>query len=333
MAEQRSVSIITPCYNGERYLRETLESVLAQTYQPIESIVIDDGSTDGSAAIAESFGPPVTLIRQQNQGESVARNQGIAIATGSHLLFLDADDLLHPEAVERMLASVGDDDRAVALMGYSTFLEDDRTPLMTHQPPAGEFLSTIISRNPGAPHCYLTPAEIVREANGFCDDLVYFEDWDFWCQVALTGAPLVPVDFVGAYYRRHPHAQTPSANKADRKLGHVVVMQRMIAGLRDRPALLERHGKQAFWAGWAALRSARDLGIGWSELRPLTDQMQALLKQGPQALRRSKFGRLARWLGLPLAMTVQGRRAGLPESEQKLLTQLQTMRDAEPIDA
>jgi glycosyltransferase involved in cell wall biosynthesis len=94
-----SVSIITPCYNGSPYLRDTIASALGQTRPPLEVIVIDDGSTDDSAAIAESFGSPVRVIRQTNQGESVARNRGIAEARGSHLLFLDADDLIAPEAL------------------------------------------------------------------------------------------------------------------------------------------------------------------------------------------------------------------------------------------
>src|SRR6187397_1072894 len=99
-----TISIITPCYNGSRYIRETLQSALAQTHPPLEVIVIDDGSTDDSAALAENAGPPVRVIRQTNQGESVARNRGIAEARGSHVLFLDADDMLEPESLSRLTA-------------------------------------------------------------------------------------------------------------------------------------------------------------------------------------------------------------------------------------
>lgn len=74
---QKTVSVVIPCYNGAPFLRETLESALNQTHPPLEVVVIDDGSTDDSAAIAESFGPPVRVIRQENQGESVARNWGM----------------------------------------------------------------------------------------------------------------------------------------------------------------------------------------------------------------------------------------------------------------
>lgn len=75
----RSVSIIIPCYNAASFLRETLDSALRQTVAAAEVILVDDGSTDDSAAIAESYGPPIRVLRQPNQGESVARNAGLAM--------------------------------------------------------------------------------------------------------------------------------------------------------------------------------------------------------------------------------------------------------------
>ncbi|MEQ1869555.1 MAG: glycosyltransferase family A protein, partial [Vicinamibacterales bacterium] len=71
------VSVIIPCYNGERLLADTLRSLVAQSQPPHEVIVVDDGSTDGSAAIARSFAPSVTLLQQNNGGESSARNRAL----------------------------------------------------------------------------------------------------------------------------------------------------------------------------------------------------------------------------------------------------------------
>jgi len=98
-----TVSVVIPCYNAARFLHETLASALQQTHPPLEVIVVDDGSTDDSAAIAESFGPPVRIIRQKNQGESIARNRGIDAAQGDWIAFLDADDLWKPTKLERQL--------------------------------------------------------------------------------------------------------------------------------------------------------------------------------------------------------------------------------------
>jgi len=86
------VSVIVPVYNGGRYLRAALESVFAQTYRPIEVIVVDDGSTDDSGTIAQSF-PEVRYIHQTNQGVAAARNNGIEAARGEFFAFLDQDDL------------------------------------------------------------------------------------------------------------------------------------------------------------------------------------------------------------------------------------------------
>jgi len=94
------VSVVIPCYNGARFLRESLESVRAQTRPPEQVIVVDDGSTDDSAEIAAST-PGVELIRQANLGACLARNAGLARATGELLVFHDADDRLLPHALER----------------------------------------------------------------------------------------------------------------------------------------------------------------------------------------------------------------------------------------
>jgi glycosyltransferase involved in cell wall biosynthesis len=89
------VSVVTPVYNGARYLREALESLFAQDYEPFESIVVDDGSEDGTPEIAKSF--PVVYLRQENQGAAAARNTGISLARGEFVAWLDSDDLIPPD--------------------------------------------------------------------------------------------------------------------------------------------------------------------------------------------------------------------------------------------
>jgi glycosyltransferase involved in cell wall biosynthesis len=92
------VSVIIPCYNSVRYLAETIESVLAQTYPRIEIVVVDDGSSDETARIAQSY--PIHYVYQTNRGISAARNTGIFRSHGKYVLFLDHDDRLLPEGVE-----------------------------------------------------------------------------------------------------------------------------------------------------------------------------------------------------------------------------------------
>ena len=97
--EQPLVSAIIPVYNGARYLRAALESVFAQTYRPFEVIVVDDGSTDDSGVIAQSF-KEVRYIHQENRGVAVARNNGIEAARGEFFAFLDQDDLWTPQKLQ-----------------------------------------------------------------------------------------------------------------------------------------------------------------------------------------------------------------------------------------
>ena len=96
---ENTVSIIIPCYNGERFLAETIESVLSQSYQKFEIIVVDDGSSDNTKGIATAY-PSVHYIYQDNQGASVARNRGASESQGSYLIFLDSDDRLLANALE-----------------------------------------------------------------------------------------------------------------------------------------------------------------------------------------------------------------------------------------
>lgn len=101
-----TISVVIPCFNGATFLSDAIASALVQTYPPIEVLVVDDGSTDCSADLAEAFGPPVRVVRQPNQGESVARNRAFAEARGDWLAFLDADDLWDPCKLERQIGFV-----------------------------------------------------------------------------------------------------------------------------------------------------------------------------------------------------------------------------------
>jgi glycosyltransferase involved in cell wall biosynthesis len=98
------VSCIVPVFNGEGYLREALDSILAQTYRPMEIIVADDGSTDGTAALVADYGGQVRYLFQPNAGTAAACNLGLTAAQGDFVAFLAADDLWHPEKLSRQIS-------------------------------------------------------------------------------------------------------------------------------------------------------------------------------------------------------------------------------------
>lgn len=98
------ISCIVPVFNGERFLGKALDSILAQTYRPLEILAVDDGSTDQTQAILEGYGEPVLYIAQSNAGPATARNTGIRAAKGEFIAFLDADDLWHADKLTRQVA-------------------------------------------------------------------------------------------------------------------------------------------------------------------------------------------------------------------------------------
>ena len=103
------VSVIIPTYNGARFLAQTVESVLAQTYPNVEVLVVDDGSTDETPAVVSGYGERVRYVRQVNSGTAAARNRGIARACGQYVALLDHDDLWLPHKLERQLPAFAGD--------------------------------------------------------------------------------------------------------------------------------------------------------------------------------------------------------------------------------
>jgi len=98
------ISCIVPVFNGERFLKEALDNIFEQSYRPLEVIVVDDGSTDGTKAVASSFGDKIRYLWQSNAGPWVARNFGVSSAKGEFVAFLDADDLWHKEKLSSQIS-------------------------------------------------------------------------------------------------------------------------------------------------------------------------------------------------------------------------------------
>lgn len=304
MPDEITVTIVTPCYNGARFLERALESALAQTRPPLEIIVVDDGSTDDSAKIADAFGPPVRVVRQANQGESVARNRALAEARGSHVLFLDADDLLEVHSLERLTEAVRGREAAVALMGCAWFSDDPSIPYETKIPQSPNFFPAIIESNLAPPHCWLSPVDVIRRAGGFHSELRWYEDWDLWWRVGLLGPALVPVPHVGALYRRHQGSQLATVRLVDQMRGHASLMGRMARAIVARPEMLAQHGQVLLWSGFTALKRARSKGIPWHELEPLASSLREVARKGPEATRRSLLARSMRLLGVRAATSL-----------------------------
>lgn len=113
-----SVGVVIPVRDGERYLGEAVESVLAQTHSPSDVVVIDDGSADGTVELAQRFAPRVRCLSQTAAGIGAARNRGVAEVGGDLLAFLDADDTWPAQRLERQLAALSTDPRPDLVFGH-----------------------------------------------------------------------------------------------------------------------------------------------------------------------------------------------------------------------
>ena len=198
------VSVVIPCYNHARYLGEALESTLAQTVHPIEVIVVDDGSTDDTAAVTARY-PSVRYVHQANQGLSAARNTGLHLSRGAHIVFLDADDRLLPEALGAGLrAFEAAPDSAFV---YGTFRWTDGESEVTGQPEVSELgpdpYLAMLRRNYISMHATVMYRRgSLAAIGGFATDLRACEDYDVFLRLTRCH-PIHRHDEVVAEYRQH----------------------------------------------------------------------------------------------------------------------------------
>lgn len=298
MSEPVTVSVVIPCYNAVLFLRETLESVFCQTYPVQEIIVVDDGSTDDSAAIAESFGPPVRLIRQPNQGESVARNRGVEEACGSHVLFLDSDDLLLEHAVEIAVGCISDRPGAVFLGGHKVFEGGRENVTQTVVQKIDGLLPAGLTSCVAPPHCWLYPRSLVQSIGGFASDIRHGEDWDFCARIGLSGAPLVVSPEIIALYRRRVGSQSTSkAKDKNRNAEFTRTAERLCRKLAADLQYSQRYGNAMFWRVVSQTQYSRAAGLSWNDLGPLCEAADLLCQQLRRTSQDTQLARIVRLLG------------------------------------
>lgn len=227
------VSVVIPCFQQARFLRGAVESALAQTHRAVEVIVVDDGSSDDPWAEVKPYGSRVRYLRRANGGPAAARNTGIAHARGKYMLFLDADDLLHPNAIGWLVEQAASRDDVLCVMGVRNFeRNEDLASGQEHLPPRAHPLSyRLLFDNFNPPAAFLCSRQIIMAAGGFDSSrsVDACEDWEMWLRVVFHGADVIPVYRVGAYYRQHPNSH--SRNKARMAASRSEVMRRTIMRL------------------------------------------------------------------------------------------------------
>lgn len=263
MMDGPTVSVVIPVWNAARYLPQTLQSVLRQTRPPEEIVVVDDGSTDESAAVAEKFGTGVRVLRQDNRGESAARNRGIEAAQGDWIAFLDADDLWHPEKLARQLAAIQADPAVdcVHTNWYFFGRQNGRVDVSAVDSAERYRPGRVAADNPFRISSLLVRRELplrFPEWTQDGEDLIYFLELVRSARIAL-----VPEELIG--YRVHGGGQSNAADMLVRRYRALVAYLERTEGWRESDRRDIREGFLTLMARCAAeARFARDWPRYWS---------------------------------------------------------------------
>jgi teichuronic acid biosynthesis glycosyltransferase TuaG len=220
--EQKLVSIIMPAYNVEKYIAASITSVLNQTYSNLELIVIDDGSTDGTAAIINSFtikDERIIYVYQENAKQAIARNKGISVAKGEILAFLDSDDLWLPNKLEQSIKSFELDQYDLLLTNYyvtsakeiDVFNPNYEVMKVDDCLFSGEeALKAFIKLNRVPILTVLVKKEIVEKVGCFDECCVPAEDYDLWIRLLKNRAVFKSISVPLSIYRLHESSSTSS---------------------------------------------------------------------------------------------------------------------------
>mgnify|MGYP001054533606 CR=1 FL=1 len=235
--EPGMVSVIVPTFNRAALCARAVRSALAQTWRPIEIIVVDDGSSDDTAAmLREAFGNAIVVIQQANQGVSAARNTGIDAAHGEFVAFLDSDDEWLPEKIARQvewLRSRPDFGMVLCDLVYVTVdgCELGRTERRRQLPRDGLIVDDVLLHPALVPSTVLLRREILERCGSFDTSLPTAEDLDFHLRTALC----TPIGLIEEPLVRFARGQHSSLSMLERtNYDHVFVIMRFIEAQRDR---------------------------------------------------------------------------------------------------
>jgi O-antigen biosynthesis protein len=297
------VSVIVPCHDAEAFVAETLDSVLGQTHPRVETIVVDDASTDGSPGVLARYADRVRVVRMAaNGGAARARNRGAALAGGEFLMFLDSDDLLSADAVEGLVEALADGDGGVAGCRWRRLRKvrgrwRPAAPGVPRPDPRDPLRGWLAGRAWYPPCALLWRREAYARAGGWDEALTLNDDGELAMRGFLAGVRLVEASRGEALYREHgtERVSLGTAVFSDRSLrSQLRVLEKVEAGLAARD-LSEAYAEPlaagyAYLAGMAVWQGHPEIG------RHCTERAEALAGRRPAA--RTRPGRLlARLLG------------------------------------
>lgn len=226
VGHKAQVSFIIPAYNAAHTLPRTLACLQRQTVGAWEAVVVDDGSTDRTAKVAMQWlegESRVRLVSQDNAGPSAARNLGLRHALADRIVFLDADDTIAPDYLEKLLP-LGDAERRLAYCAYRMVLGERLATDCFCVDLMDDPLAVLLRRCEPAIHALIVPKKLLCDINGFDEGLKSCEDWDLWLRLVRAGAEYQGLNEVLATYLLRPNSLSTSVDELGRNAQ--VVMER-----------------------------------------------------------------------------------------------------------
>jgi len=238
------VSIITPVYNGERFIQETVESVLTQKYPRLEYIVLDDGSSDRTLDLLKPYDEKIRLVRHANMGHPQTVNKGFRLARGEILSVVNADDPLRPDAVEILVEPLTRQKDCIVSYPDWDLIDQNGAVIETIQSPDYDYARMVnwhkCMPGPGA----FFRRSILERLSGWSEDYRYVYDFEFWLRAGLLGK-FIHVHQNLAAFRWHPSSKSAGQQGKLMAAEHVRLMHNYFdlpgvsgtAGINKRQAL------------------------------------------------------------------------------------------------
>jgi glycosyltransferase involved in cell wall biosynthesis len=230
------ISVVMPAYNAARYIDRALDSILCQSFPADEIIVVDDGSHDGTSEMVERLVPSVTLVRQANGGPSMARNAGIAVASGELIAFLDADDWWADNKLELQVASFQDSTDIILSYTGMYIVEENVVTRQSKPPASSQLWPSLRWSNRITPSTVMVRRAALLQVAGFAEDLWVGEDWDLWVRLSKIGK-FTNLNQPLTYYRYSQNSLSSDAEK----------MFRDSCKLLDRTLVADLSGIKRWW--------------------------------------------------------------------------------------
>jgi len=239
------VSICIPTYNRKEYLKETIDSILAQTYKDYEIVIVDDGSTDGTADMIKTLDYPITYHWQENGGDAAARNKLIELAKGDYISFIDSDDLLMPDAIEKMVNAMEAETEDVIVYGSYFRIDQNgniygRCKRRLYAGNITKYLfQTILVHACGS----MFPKKILKKPVVFDTSLRVCSDYDLWLSLSLDHR-FIPLD--DPTFKRRRHLDNLSQSSFENCLTEFQVLKRFYYEKGGREVIPEKIAMQVF---------------------------------------------------------------------------------------